>query len=412
MAPKKKVEEEVVEPEVVEEPPEPEIVSKCFRTEGQLYAGECKANGDGTYVRSGQGKQVFTTKDVSGNDVIVGTYSGGWVNDLMEGEGIFRWPDGSWYDGSFYMGLPHGFRGHYEWPDGSSYEGTWVNGQMMGQGRFDSRTEGSFLSGKFYRNWHVRTDGRWINVCDLQARAERKAIAEGDSSYISIHRRAPRDCEGLKELLMSVYDDGYVPFVIGDATMQESTLKCLNCAASSSSTVSVSEAATQRGIKGDFHMTFYRAIQTALLQNVALHVVFDDMSIEDDAPLPDDWRLQHFIDAEALPLEVFSPKLFNGRSGFLSFLTPELYDSFRARLGTAAMVAPGAPQVPPTEEVAQDASSPGIFHLRTVLAASAKLEADLSDDSVRAAVVERYGAHLPLHRTQIVLLTASDTPEA
>ena len=47
--------------------------------------------------------------------------------------GVFRWPDGSSYDGEWRQDQPHG-RGVSRLADGSVYVGGWAGGQRHGRG--------------------------------------------------------------------------------------------------------------------------------------------------------------------------------------------------------------------------------------------------------------------------------------
>ena len=47
---------------------------------------------------------------------------------MLDGKGIYYWPDGRRYDGDYENDKKHGF-GAYYWPDGKAYEGHWVNGK-------------------------------------------------------------------------------------------------------------------------------------------------------------------------------------------------------------------------------------------------------------------------------------------
>lgn len=46
---------------------------------------------------------------------------------VMHGKGIYRWPDGTTYEGDFACNAITGV-GKYSWADGSVYEGDVVNG--------------------------------------------------------------------------------------------------------------------------------------------------------------------------------------------------------------------------------------------------------------------------------------------
>ena len=46
----------------------------------------------------------------------------------MHGKGIFKWPDGRKYNGSYKDDKKHGY-GEFFWPDGRFYKGYWVDGK-------------------------------------------------------------------------------------------------------------------------------------------------------------------------------------------------------------------------------------------------------------------------------------------
>mmetsp|Transcript_13946 Transcript_13946/g.21744 ORF Transcript_13946/g.21744 Transcript_13946/m.21744 type:complete len:103 (+) Transcript_13946:955-1263(+) len=55
----------------------------------------------------------------------------------MQGEGLYKWPDGRKYQGAFSNDKKHGF-GTYTYSDGRVYKGLWQNGKQHGEGIFIS----------------------------------------------------------------------------------------------------------------------------------------------------------------------------------------------------------------------------------------------------------------------------------
>ena len=51
----------------------------------------------------------------------------------MSGHGIYRWADGSVYEGGFLNDLSSGY-GIMRWADGDVYVGQWLNGKRSGHG--------------------------------------------------------------------------------------------------------------------------------------------------------------------------------------------------------------------------------------------------------------------------------------
>lgn len=50
------------------------------------------------------------------------------MNNKMEGNGVFTWPDGRKYVGDYADDKKEG-HGVFFWPDGRKYEGGWKNGK-------------------------------------------------------------------------------------------------------------------------------------------------------------------------------------------------------------------------------------------------------------------------------------------
>ncbi len=109
-------------------------------------------------------------------------YDGDWVNGQIEGRGIFRYADGTEYDGAYRAGkrqrrwrdargdrysynggwfedLENGY-GNAGYSDGSRYSGTFVRGKYEGLGTFTAAdgtvTEGIWSGGSITPAPHVR----------------------------------------------------------------------------------------------------------------------------------------------------------------------------------------------------------------------------------------------------------------
>jgi hypothetical protein len=83
------------------------------------------------------------------------TYIGSWFYGTMNGLGVIRYPDGSFYTGEFYADRRHG-QGEEDVISAAGklrYIGGWKNGQKHGKG-----VEISFSDGKV-----VRQEGVWKN---------------------------------------------------------------------------------------------------------------------------------------------------------------------------------------------------------------------------------------------------------
>jgi hypothetical protein len=70
---------------------------------------------------------------------------------MKNGKGIYKWHDGSTYEGDFEEDLRHG-NGHFWWANGESYKGDYLRDKRTGHGIYHwpdgANYEGSFLNGK------------------------------------------------------------------------------------------------------------------------------------------------------------------------------------------------------------------------------------------------------------------------
>ena len=62
-------------------------------------------------------------------------YYGEWLNNDMEGCGVYYWADGRRYEGQYHNDKKCGF-GLYYWTDGRKYEGWWLKGKQHGLGTY------------------------------------------------------------------------------------------------------------------------------------------------------------------------------------------------------------------------------------------------------------------------------------
>lgn len=56
-------------------------------------------------------------------------YEGEFEYGEINGQGKFKFRDGSWYEGSFQHGIFDG-EGTYRFPNGDIYRGTWIRGEV------------------------------------------------------------------------------------------------------------------------------------------------------------------------------------------------------------------------------------------------------------------------------------------
>lgn len=133
----------------------------------KIYHGQWKGN-----VKHGKG-----TLEVKGGDHSY-TYSGDFVDDMMHGFGILKWPDGReyrgqfsedkfdgdaifvWADGRRYVGQygndEKNGSGNLTWPDGRKYEGNWKDGKRDGKGVYVN-AKGASWEGYWFQDRPNRT---------------------------------------------------------------------------------------------------------------------------------------------------------------------------------------------------------------------------------------------------------------
>ena len=99
--------------------------------DGSIYEGEYKDD-----LRHGKGRFLWANGE---------SYEGDYLNDERTGKGVYNWPDGSFYEGDFLAGKRHGF-GTYKSSNGTIYEGEWFDDLQHGQGAL-TKSDGTSLKG-------------------------------------------------------------------------------------------------------------------------------------------------------------------------------------------------------------------------------------------------------------------------
>lgn len=75
-------------------------------------------------------------------------YEGNYLNDLRHGHGRFLWANGESYEGDYLKDERTG-KGTYSWPDGSFYKGEFLSGKRHGQGIYQS-VDGTVYEGEWF----------------------------------------------------------------------------------------------------------------------------------------------------------------------------------------------------------------------------------------------------------------------
>ena len=115
------------------------IKGKIYSNNGQYYEGEIK-----NYKMNGKGTIYYNNKKIK--------YSGIFVNNCLEGEGIFYDIDGNYYIGNFKNGMKHGKGAAYNKDNNLLYEGDFKENKFDGNGRLSLKNGktyiGEFKNGK------------------------------------------------------------------------------------------------------------------------------------------------------------------------------------------------------------------------------------------------------------------------
>eukprot|EP00933_Yihiella_yeosuensis_P026492 TRINITY_DN20578_c0_g2_i1.p1 TRINITY_DN20578_c0_g2~~TRINITY_DN20578_c0_g2_i1.p1 ORF type:complete len:397 (-),score=70.01 TRINITY_DN20578_c0_g2_i1:220-1410(-) len=388
---------------------------RCFRSSGQIYFGDVDEKEDGSCIRHGLGLQIVTAETVKGENVVWGRYQGSWKKDAITGSGVYRWSDGSVYEGCFLNGRPHG-HGRLKWPDGSSYDGSWYDGELHGQGTFVCGYDGIESHGIFRRNCLRQHDGTWLDL--VRRREERRvlSLSIGADMEVSlpIQRCTPQEVHACVEDVLR-QPPYMVPLVLATTSCPAASggsaapLWCLEAAengCTAATTVHLSHAADLKQRQRDFAPVFRDAIREALLTYRPLGLVFgDDANPQDedaDGPAPKNWSLREFFDRLTLPLDIFDLRHFHG-SGMADLFLP---------LEKQGLVGKPAPQEAAGEDDEEPTPAhpplllPPTLNLLNVALVSLKRISDEGDDSVRKHVRGRFSAMAPLHRLSIIVVSS------
>merc|ERR1712032_255157 len=91
--------------------------------------------------------------------VVMANISGKIEENIMDGNGVFEWPDGRTYDGEYKDDKKHGY-GLFKWSDGRMYKGMWKTGKQHGEGLFFNLESNVWQKGIWGEGKRVR----WIQT--------------------------------------------------------------------------------------------------------------------------------------------------------------------------------------------------------------------------------------------------------
>merc|ERR1712100_490914 len=145
---------------------------KAVYPNGDEYEGEYKEgkrDGQGTYkwIKTVTDEEGVTAPalDDDGKPIFQSTYTGAYVANLKDGEGVFEYPDGSKYQGNWRHDKRHG-DGVYWYANGDIYSGEWKFGTKHGRGTFihaesNAKLIGTYVDGKYVKGKWVMSDATY-----------------------------------------------------------------------------------------------------------------------------------------------------------------------------------------------------------------------------------------------------------
>eukprot|EP00658_Telonema_sp_P-2_P060776 TRINITY_DN495_c0_g2_i1.p1 TRINITY_DN495_c0_g2~~TRINITY_DN495_c0_g2_i1.p1 ORF type:complete len:257 (+),score=78.99 TRINITY_DN495_c0_g2_i1:78-773(+) len=150
-----------------EDPTQQHGKGKAVYPNGDEYVGEYeigKRSGAGVYkwVKMEVDEETGEPKiamDEDGNKVFESEYTGGYKENMKDGQGKMVFPDGSTYEGSWKYDKRHG-DGVYWYSNGDIFSGEWRFGLKHGRGTLISKETGAKLVGTFTEGQFVK--GKWV----------------------------------------------------------------------------------------------------------------------------------------------------------------------------------------------------------------------------------------------------------
>jgi hypothetical protein len=145
--------------------------------QGKMLHGKFYGKGVYKWIEGTYYEGDFNDNEFSGKGLIyipqIGLYKGDFLNGKMQGKGSFKFINGNFYEGDLANDKIQG-KGIYHWINGATYSGDFVDGERTGFGIYTfpdgSRYEGEFVDGKFQGtgtlynpDGDIKQQGSWEN---------------------------------------------------------------------------------------------------------------------------------------------------------------------------------------------------------------------------------------------------------
>ena len=183
--------------------------------DGTVYTGNCIIQ-DNKKLKHGFGK--ITHSKIVEKQSIRDTYEGDWVNDEMNGKGVYTYISGSIYTGHWKSNKHHG-KGLLTFSDGSYYDGEWLDHKMHGLGVYvdtkGRKWEGEFVNGSFKANEQkkLRLNRIKMEYLETAETMVREKIAFLMEDFVPNKKEM---AENAKQLFGIGFEDEIVKFFNGD----------------------------------------------------------------------------------------------------------------------------------------------------------------------------------------------------
>jgi hypothetical protein len=163
------------------------FLDTTYGSESGEYSGQFKhgaKDGEGTYKWKDGSTYTGGWKANQIHGVGVHTwadgrvYTGSWAAGKMHGVGIYTWSDHKSYEGEYVKDKKEGY-GKYSWPDGRVYRGYWKDGKQHGLGEYTISSEGFPQTQTRYGLWVNGSRKHWFQIlADVDVSSQLDAIEE------------------------------------------------------------------------------------------------------------------------------------------------------------------------------------------------------------------------------------------
>ena len=101
----------------------------------------------------------------------------------MHGKGIYKWPDGSEFEGNYSNNLKEGY-GEYRWTNGKIYQGMYKNGVKHGKGVYikknGQKKEVMYNKGELVKNYVKEYENNNNDILSIYSYKENNNFSSGE----------------------------------------------------------------------------------------------------------------------------------------------------------------------------------------------------------------------------------------